>query len=112
MPPFPPIRGGVWLWKGSNSIINTSRQSILNLGQLAVDPKMGWDLRNAAAFALARMHTSQTLPYLARLLDDPDAYLRRSACGGMANFAKNAPITTTRPAGDEWTYFDGTKAGL
>lgn len=62
---------------------NTSRQAIRNLGQVATEVTSSPDLRRAAAAALARMHTRQSLPYLAALLDDPDVYLKAMGVSGL-----------------------------
>ena len=52
---------------------NPDPQAVSLLGQLASDNSNSMELRIAAATALARVHTKQALPYLARLLDSPDA---------------------------------------
>jgi HEAT repeat protein len=62
------------------------------------------DLRIAAAFALARMHTQQALPYLAILLADPSPSLKTAAIGGLASFANNVPIGSHQPAAGAWQY--------
>jgi hypothetical protein len=84
--------------------LNTSSQSIKNLGQVASDTQSGPDLRIAAAVALARVHTPQTLPYLAPLLDDPNTVLEAAAVGGLSSFANNVPIGSHEPAAGPWIY--------
>jgi hypothetical protein len=51
--------------------------------------------REAAAHALAAIHTAAALPYLAALLDDPDPNLRAEAIGGMGAFANGLPVQTS-----------------
>lgn len=84
--------------------LNTSPQAIQALGQAATDGSTGADLRAAAAGALSRMHTQQTLPYLATLLSDQDSTIRTMAAGGMASFANNVPIGSHEPATGPWPY--------
>ena len=84
--------------------VNASPEAVQSLGQVAVDQKEPMDLRIAAAAALARVHTRQTLPYLARLLDAEDMWLKTAAVGGMASFANNVPIGSHQPASGSWPY--------
>jgi hypothetical protein len=84
--------------------VNTNVAAVLNLGQVATDSTVGMDLRIATGVALARMHTQQTLPYLAALLDDPNATLKTAAVGGMSSFANNVPIGSHEPAAGAWQY--------
>jgi len=76
---------------------NTSPQGLSILGQIAADSSIRHDLRSAAAGALARMHTRESLPMLAALLDDPNPALRAIACGGIAAFANNLAIGSHQP---------------
>jgi len=69
--------------------------SVTALGQAASDsanPSSAF--REAAAHALAAIHTLPTLPYLAALLDDTDAAQRVEAIGGMGAFANGLPSQT------------------
>lgn len=52
------------------------------------------DLQRAAATALTHIHTRETLPFLAQLLDSGDAPTREAAMRGMSRFVDNLPITT------------------
>jgi hypothetical protein len=61
-------------------------------------------LREAAAAALARIHTQETLPSLAKLLNSPDLRLRVYAVGGLAMFANNVPIGSHEPGPQPWKY--------
>jgi hypothetical protein len=70
--------------------------SIAAVGQAAVDstnPSIGF--REAAAHALAAIHTAAALPFLATLLDDPASHLRAEAVGGMGAFANGLPVQTS-----------------
>jgi hypothetical protein len=70
--------------------------SIAALGGAAVDSTYAnLPFREAAAHALAAIHSAPTLPYLAALLNDPDPALRVDAIGGMGAFANGLPVQTT-----------------
>jgi len=84
--------------------LNTTPQAIRTLGQVATDVTVADDLRLAISGALARMHTSTTLPYLAQLLADYNPALRGTAAGGMSGFANNVPIGAHEPAAGPWPY--------
>lgn len=84
--------------------VNASLQTIQALGQIAVDTSMGADFRTAAAGALARMHTKESLPYLAKLLGDQNGALKSMAVGGFSMFANNVPIGSHEPAPGPWPY--------
>jgi hypothetical protein len=83
---------------------NTSPQAVQNLGQVATDASCGIELRVAAAGALARMHTQQSLAYMARLLEDSDITLRSMGVGGISSFANNVPVGSHEPAPGPWKY--------
>ncbi|MGD0669877.1 MAG: HEAT repeat domain-containing protein [Bryobacteraceae bacterium] len=87
-----------------STYVNTSAQAIQALGATASDATAGMDLRIAAAGALARMHTQQTLPYLAGLLADDNTALQAAAVGGLSSFANNVPIGSHEPAAGPWPY--------
>ena len=59
-----------------------------SLGTIAADP--GW--ARCAADALALIHTRETLPYLAPLLDSNDTEVRKSALWGFSRFVDNLPV--------------------
>ena len=69
--------------------------SITALGGTAVDSANPAAFRQAAAHALASIHTVETLPYLAALLDASDGKLRIEAIGGLGSFANGLPVQTT-----------------
>jgi hypothetical protein len=64
------------------------------LGQAADNASGPSPFREAAAHALAAVHSLSTLPYLAALLADPDANLQIEAVGGIGSFANGLPVQT------------------
>jgi hypothetical protein len=90
-----PMENGELLSSIQEQFRATDANSVGVLGQAAVgstthSPAM----REAAVHALASIHTVETLPYLATLLDDPDAELRIEAIGGLASFANGLTVRT------------------
>jgi len=63
-------------------------------------------LREAAAISLGKMHTRQSLPYLAALLPEQSLTLRAAAVGGLALFANNVPVGSYTPAAGPSPYRD------
>lgn len=84
--------------------VNAEPHAVRVLGEVATDSSTGMDLRTAAAAALARMHTQQSLPYLAKLLAEDNITLKAMAVGGLSSFANNVPIGSHEPASGEWPY--------
>ena len=74
------------------------------LGKLATNKDTVPELRVAAGGALARLHTKEALPYLAKMLDSPNITMRTYAVGGLAMFANNVPVGGHEPAAGEWPY--------
>ncbi len=73
----------------------TDPASVGALGVAATDtanPNIGF--RDAAAHALAAIHTAAAMPFLAILLDDQDTNLRVEAVGGMGAFANGLAVQT------------------
>lgn len=73
----------------------TDADSVEAVGAAATDssnPNIAF--REAAAHALAAIHSAAALPFLATLLDDPDLNLRVEAVGGMGAFANGLPVQT------------------
>jgi hypothetical protein len=71
----------------------TEPSAVAALGQTAADfanPSLAF--REAAAHALAAIHSVTTLPYLATLLDAPETELRVEAIGGIGAFANGLPV--------------------
>jgi hypothetical protein len=89
-----PRQNGFLLLSISNDFRATDAASVATLGQAAVSSGLNQPFREAAAHALARIHTSAALPWLATLLDDPDDALRIEAIGGFSAFANGLPVQT------------------
>jgi hypothetical protein len=70
--------------------------AVAALGALAAGPSTEPELRKAAARALARVHTRESIRYLAPLLDSPELDLRISAVGGISAFVNNGPGTSSQ----------------
>ncbi len=62
------------------------------LGRIATTQTLAPGIRGCAAEALAKIHTVDTLPTLALLLDSPEAVLRNWAFAGFSRFVDNLPI--------------------
>lgn len=62
------------------------------LGKVASSSNPG--LQRAAANALMYIHTRDTLPFLAKLLESNDATTREFAMRGLSRFVGNLPVTT------------------
>jgi hypothetical protein len=74
----------------------TDAPSIALLGKAATDQNNpNTALREAAAHALASVHSATTLPYLAALLQDSNTALRVEGVRGMAAFANGLPVQTS-----------------
>lgn len=82
---------------------NDSSGSIEILIRLATTAE-NLDLRQGAAGALARIHTTKTLPTLAELLNSPNPKLRAYAAGGFSRFANNISSETNHPEPGSWPY--------
>ncbi len=93
-----PIQYGVLLWSIQELFRASDVGSISILGTTADAPTQNLALREAAAHALAAIHTAKALPYLVVLLDDPNQPLRAEAIGGLGAFA-NGMATQTSAAG-------------
>ncbi len=90
-----PIEYGILLTSVRNEFRAADSLSIAALGQAALgSASQGSSFREAAAHALAAIHSTSTLPYLATLLGDPDATLRVEAVGGLGAFANGYGIQT------------------
>jgi hypothetical protein len=74
---------------------NTDPKAVAVLGDAATNTSNGnMAFRQAAAHALAAIHNSSALPFMALLLDDPDLSLRVEAVGGMGSFANGLAVQT------------------
>ncbi len=73
----------------------TDADSVVAIGSSATDSSQSAAFREAAAHALAAIHTAASLPFLATLLEDPNQNLRIEAIGGMAAFANGLAVQTS-----------------
>jgi hypothetical protein len=72
----------------------TAPKSINALGRIATGQGQIRELRLAASQALSAIHTRETLPYLALLLDDPNPMLVSCGVVGLSFFANGVGIQT------------------
>lgn len=68
--------------------------SVAAVGQTVDNTDGDLQFRRAAAFALAAIHTQQSLPYLAALMSDPDPEMRTEFVRGVGSFANGLPAQT------------------
>jgi hypothetical protein len=71
---------------------NASPQGISALGRIAASASSPTNLKAESAFVLRAVHTREALPFLARLLDSPDANIRYQAMAGLASFANSSHV--------------------
>jgi len=77
---------------GAISMVRDPAPGIVSiLGRLATDATVGYGMR-AAAEALAKIHTKESLPFLTILLDSQDPILRDYAFDGFTRFVRNLPV--------------------
>ena len=79
-------------------------KSVLSLGNLAVSQSSPAQIQKACLVALARVHTRESLQYLAGFLDSADVESQALAVGGLAMFANNVPAGKHEPAPGPWKY--------
>lgn len=91
--PSTPGAGHVAAALGS-SYRQTDAASIGCLGRLATSPATAQRLARAAALALYSVHTAESLPYLARLLDSKDPQLQQYGVQGLGLFANGIGVVT------------------
>jgi hypothetical protein len=72
------------------SIRNSDRGAVESLGQISLSSDIA--LRRCAAMALDFIHTRDTLPFLAELLNSGDAGTREYAIQGLSRFVDNLPV--------------------
>jgi hypothetical protein len=89
-----PVENGILLLSVRDQFRASDEVSVKALGQIAVDTSANQLFREAAAHALAAIHTKESLPFLARLLSDGDATLRVEAVGGLSSFANGLSTQT------------------
>ncbi len=73
---------------------DTSPPAVRQLADLAATTRSS-ELRQAAVFALASIHTKEALPFLATLLTSPDPKEQGKAVFGMSSFANGCPPQTS-----------------
>lgn len=79
---------------------NADPAGVASLGRIATQVQgvqQTLPFKAAAARALAWIHTREALPFLAKMLSDPDPDIRTSGVGGLAMFANNEPVRTVSP---------------
>jgi hypothetical protein len=76
---------------------NEAPEAIQVLGEFSNDATLPTALREASAQALSAMHPRESLPYLAKLLDDPNQALRARGVIGLSFFANG--MGAQNPAG-------------
>jgi hypothetical protein len=82
---------------------NSDPRVIQALGKIAASPMAG--LESSAAESLKNIHTRETLPFLAQLLESNDPKVREAGMTGLSRFVDNLPITTPErvPTGEALT---------
>lgn len=89
-----PVENGILLLSIRDQFRASDAGSVQALGQIAADTTANQLFREAAAHALAAIHTKESLPFLAQLLSDGDVTLRVEAIGGLSSFANGLPAQT------------------
>lgn len=82
------VGGPVQSWR------NSDQAAVRSLGRIATGLRAQGGFLSYLANALAEVHTADTLPYLALLLDSPDPRVRIKANGGFSAFVGGLPIPT------------------
>ena len=90
-----PAENGILLLNIRDQFRATDGASVNALGQIAADTTTNQPFREAAAHALAAIHTKDSLPYLAQLLSDGGVSLRVEAIGGLSAFANGLSAQTS-----------------
>ncbi len=83
---------------------SSNPEGVKALGEMVAEEAGILGLRSAAAFSLRSIHSRESLPYLAKLLDSQDAKLRGDAVAGFTFFVNDLPVMTPGVvAGMAWT---------
>lgn len=91
-----PMETGVLVRSIRDEFRATDSTSVGVLGQAAANSQdSNLSFRRAASHALASIHTSDALPFLAALLNDEDATIQAEAAGGLALFANGLPVQSS-----------------
>ncbi len=101
---LPPFLSASIMEEIQNHFTSTKPEAVAQLGRLTNSSATVPRLRLASAIALARVHTNDSVPYLASLLDDSDPQLRATAVGGLAKFANNVAVDGHHPQPGDWKY--------
>jgi len=75
-----------------SSVVSTDPRVIDALVRLATNRNPKFYLRNSARNALENIHSRETLPYFALLLDSPDPFERQRAVSSFSAFAVGLPV--------------------
>lgn len=89
---IPKVQVRHWVLSAIMARHEVSPAVIQTLGRIASSPDL--DTQFAAADALGEIHTRDTLPILAQLLDSPRQMTREAAMRGLGWFVDNLPIST------------------
>jgi hypothetical protein len=87
------VRGEVL--KAVKGLRSESPQVVQMLGKLATLPTVPVGTQVAAAEALRAIHTEDSLPFLAAMLDSPNADIRDNGIQGFSMFVENLPVQTS-----------------
>jgi hypothetical protein len=68
---------------------------VLALGKLATLPTVPAGVQAAAEYALRAIHTQDSLPFLADMLDSSSADIRDDGIQGLSMFVENLPVQTS-----------------
>jgi HEAT repeat protein len=92
-----------------NDFRATDANSVAALGRAAVDTtNRNAAFREAAAHALAAIHTAAAVPYLGILLSDTDPLVRAEGIAGLSSFANGSPVqTASNTASMAYLHADG-----
>jgi hypothetical protein len=91
---------GAILW----AFKNPDPAGVASLGRMATAASAPAKLQYAAAKALMAIHTSDALPYLGRLLSNPEAQMRLCGALGLASFV-NGIADVYRPVNPQPTAY-------
>lgn len=85
------------------SFRTTDANVVIAMGSVMVDPSYPRSLRDAIAKSLRAVHTKETLPYFAALLNDLDLDRQIDAVFGMSGFANGfGTVLTENMASMQW----------
>lgn len=86
------LKATFYLIPGVLGRLDSDPTAIGYLGRIATSSHL--ELQRAAATALMHVHTRDTLPFLANLLDSSDPTTREFAMRGLSSFVESLPIAT------------------